>query len=577
MNPAMNLKTLFITLLLCPALSGAQETKGSAETDPAPAKAAASTGPAQVKVDLDWIAMPLEEANRLLKEKLQSATSHKDLRAAVEEMLAKKTAHRVDSATLTVPDGKSTKTESLTTKPCPVDWRIDAIAENTYKLKTGTTTLRNIGRTVEVEATVSSDNQHIVLYVSTGHDAVLGELLWKAGDDNIAQPVFTSMMTHARSRVKSGEWNCEGVFRLWTMPAEPLKTDREPPSAERVMLFARATVDTARPPAPAETGLPGCLLFCEWIEADSDAAAALVTKHGSMRGGEAIREAIQKEIAAGKATLMETSVVPVMEKWFSKTESFREHPCPITMNLEAARASGRARLAAAKGTPSALATGEGQEAPISFEARSIGVSMEAEVFREEPGEWEVNIASELSYLSPRDSNFPAPRNAPPPSSAPSAPRIQQFNMSSMQAFVAGKTSMAATMRSRGTFNRGDWGGRGRGRGRGEGGGRGEGSNRGEGEGRDRGPNNADSPKPGSDSGNANPGQNNAAPDNKDQNGKDDAGEKKSSSDNKDQSNNNAGQNNATPGNDTPRDGNRGTGGFPRRPRRSVLLFVKVLE
>jgi hypothetical protein len=127
----------------------------------------------------------------------------------------------------------------------------------------------------------------------------------------------------------------------------------------------------------------------------------------------------------------------------------------VTFDLEAARASGLARLAAEKaaraaGKPSppatVIASGEGQEAPISFQARSVGLSVEVEAVRRvAPGQWELNLGSEFSRLR-------APGKAPVDSGAAAAvsvPRAQQFNISSMQLFTAGKTVLASTSKTAG--------------------------------------------------------------------------------------------------------------------------------
>jgi hypothetical protein len=203
----MTPRTFLSILLLTPGLLRAEDPKAP------PAKPDEKTAGPQVTVDVEWIAMPHVEANRLLRENLKSAGDHKALRAAVEEMVAKNTARRTESLKVLVPDGKKGKAGSLSTKPCPVDWRFDPAADGGFSIKTAATTTRNIGSTVEVEATVSGDNRQVLLNLSMEHAGQLGELAWKAGNDRVTQPVFTNMTTAGRSRVNTGEWYCQGVFR----------------------------------------------------------------------------------------------------------------------------------------------------------------------------------------------------------------------------------------------------------------------------------------------------------------------------------------------------------------------------
>jgi hypothetical protein len=227
----------------------------------------------------------------------------------------------------------------------------------------------------------------------------------------------------------------------------------EPSTAERVLLFVRATVNTTRQASAAAAARPGCLVLCEWIDVDADTASGF-SRQTPKPDGDAIRQTLQGEISAGKAVLIETAVIPVMDRESSRMESLREHPWPVTFDLEAARASARARQEAEQARaagkevplPAAVAFGEGREAPISFQARSLGLSLEVEAFREEPGEWELNLGAEFSQLQPMEAGA-----IKPPAGAAviaSAPRVQQLGFTSAQLFSGGKTVMAGTKQNR---------------------------------------------------------------------------------------------------------------------------------
>ncbi len=440
-----------------PAAGANDETPKAAEKSAA--KPEASPAIAQVALELEWIVMPHADANRLLREKLKTAGDHKALRVAVEEMLEKKIARRMAHSSLTALDGIPCKTAALKEKSCPTAWRLDAAADGTFSASPGTVVSKSVGCTIKALAKISSDNRRVHLNLSPELTEWLGDVSWKAGKGSVSGPVFTVQEVENETWTESGEWSCRGVFCDWTKPADGLKTDEEPPSDGRVLLFVRATVDTARSPVKSAAENPGCMVLCEWIETGMDNAAAIVSRHDPFGGGDAVRSTMETERAAGRATLFETTVIPVMNGGRAKTESVREHPWPATFDLDAARAAGRARLAAEQAVaaggkepakPAASVPEDGKEAPISFETRNLGVEVEAEAFRAgASGLWEVNLSAEITKLQKREnSTVPAP---PEEELLSVALRAQLFGFSAKRLYPAGRTVLAATMESKAPF------------------------------------------------------------------------------------------------------------------------------
>jgi hypothetical protein len=83
------------------------------------------------------------------------------------------------------------------------------------------------------------------------------------------------------------------------------------------------------PVVPVADGMPECLVFCEWIGMDAEAAAALALRFPEPTSGEAMRDALEVEISKGTAVLEDVTAIPVMNGKRGKQETVCEMPRPL--------------------------------------------------------------------------------------------------------------------------------------------------------------------------------------------------------------------------------------------------------
>jgi hypothetical protein len=121
--------------------------------------------------------------------------------------------------------------------------------------------------------------------------------------------------------MKTGEWTLQGVQQSWSLS----KDGRRVETPDRVLLMARATVQSPHAAVPDWQMPRQCLLLCEAIETDAGTAATLAAR---FPGGDAMRQAMQEEIDKGTARLEDVGALTVLTGTAASNESNGDFPAP---------------------------------------------------------------------------------------------------------------------------------------------------------------------------------------------------------------------------------------------------------
>ncbi|HWB05664.1 MAG TPA: hypothetical protein VG796_21775 [Verrucomicrobiales bacterium] len=347
-----------------------------------------------VNVQFDWIRMPHLTANQLIVRNLKHTREGDALYDAARELVAQKKAERLDFTTLVCRDGQRSKTESIIEKPYPTEFE----SPNTSPLPANFT-WRNLGRTVELEATVGENPRIIDLNLAPEWVEHLGDVPWQLGLSEVKVPVFGTGKMTGQVLLASGAWQLAALLTPpQTAPEGKLMGTTLP--AERVLLFTRATTRAAvKPPGPApELDHRQITVLAEWIETDTAIASDLLTKISSVSEGIEIRAALDPMLADGRASLLESALVQVRNGQRSTVESITEYPYPTVFDPPTG-----ANPAPAKKPPEAAAAPS--PAPDTFTYRNLGTTLQAEANINDSGSViDLNIAPELVFNAGTDTS-----------------------------------------------------------------------------------------------------------------------------------------------------------------------------
>ncbi len=259
---------LFFTALLLTSKVQSQDAKPPDEAG----------GPAQVSLRFDWISLPHADADRLIRQRLPSVQDATALHQAVNELIAAKKATLLDLNTLVVRSGQRAKIEAINEKAYPTEF---ALASQPAKLEQmeavgalavlnpaapSCFVFRNLGRTIEVEATVSEDRSLIDLNMAPEWVEHLGDVTWGEENAAVQQPLFHRCRMNTQLFMRSGAWQLAAQFTPPAGPDKDTPAEVMPLPEERVLLFVRASVPGADLAKAADSTVRQVGLHAEWIE-----------------------------------------------------------------------------------------------------------------------------------------------------------------------------------------------------------------------------------------------------------------------------------------------------------------------
>ncbi len=258
---------------------------------------------AQVVVEIDWIALPHAEANRLIREELKYHADAPALHEKVTGQATKGTARRVDYQSLTVRGGQ----KSLGRNHQKHD-RVESYRASGIPRATNPQTLESLdsGRKTEVEASVSDTRSSIQLGLQLEWKEWTGVQSWGEGPARVEQPVQHECSIFTMIMAPPGRWRLVGMV---TPPAHGVDAAALPMPDERVLVFVKASV-AGEPEAdwPTAEGWPKeASMLYEWIELEAGVADALLARSPKRMNAPGLRTAVGEMLAAGKGRLVETT------------------------------------------------------------------------------------------------------------------------------------------------------------------------------------------------------------------------------------------------------------------------------
>jgi hypothetical protein len=348
----------------------------------------------RVSVQWDWVRLPHAAANELIHRHLKHSRDAEALRQAVEAMIREKQAVRIDVQGIAVDEGSRGKLDTALEKSYPTEFNQSRIshmltvqgpnppAVEAAPAVPASFTFRKLGRMAEVEVSLTEDGQSLDVQFHPQWTEHLGDLSYGQGVSEVKQPVFYNAECSARLLLTSGVWQLAGLFTPPPEAAKDVKPELAPLPGDRVLLFVKASA----PGLPAKAPVPGpddpdqVMVFAEWIETDLNTAAELLTAHPDYSLAAALREAVGRELAAGRAMLVESTIVPCRLGERSTIHSGREVPYPT--NFDAGQMPQaltlKAPAPAAAVPPGTYAPWVTPATPGSFTFRLAGVMMEAD-------------------------------------------------------------------------------------------------------------------------------------------------------------------------------------------------------
>lgn len=413
----------FPRLLLLALASSASAGPPQDPFNPDPEVAIAATTPhdgvfsGQVSVQLDWIRLPHLAANQLIRRHLNHSKEGDALYAAVQKLVAQKKAERLDFTAMMVRSGQRSKNESVIEKPYPTEFApsfFQCTLGSSFPFNPSTptdVTYRNLGRTVEVEAMGVEDDLAIDLNIAPEWVEHLTDITWGSGASEVKQPIFGTAKLTTQIFMRSGSWQLAGLLT----PPDPMgpgnPAGRPPLPADRVLLFVRGSNSL---PAPVKAGpdpdaAKQVTVLAEWIETDTATAHSLLAQYPAFAAGTALREALEPMLTDGRATLLESTAVPVRDSQRSKIESVTEYPYPTEFDPppSVAGVAGQKPEEPKPGQNPAALPPQSTLLPMahgSFTFRSLGTTLEVEVTVAGNGEAiELNCSPELAFDAGIDS------------------------------------------------------------------------------------------------------------------------------------------------------------------------------
>jgi len=265
---------------------------------------------------------------------------------------------------------------------------------------------RKLGRMAEIEVDLTDDGQLLDVHFHPAWTEHLGDLSYGQGVAEVKQPLFYNAECNTHLLLTSGAWQLAGLFTPPPEPAKDVKPELAPLPGDRVMLFVRATAPglPATTPKRAPDDPDQVSVFAEWIEADMNVVADLLTAHPDYSTAAALREAVSGHLAAGRASHVETTIVPCRVGESAKILSVREVPYPTNFD-----ASQMPQTLTLKGPAPVAPVPPGTYAPWivpatpgSFTFRNTGMTMEVDCEMPQGGNRvALSIAPEINiYLGP---------------------------------------------------------------------------------------------------------------------------------------------------------------------------------
>ncbi len=348
---------------------------------------------AQVSVQWEWIRLPHAEANQLIHQHLKASRDADALRDAVLAMVKRKEAARLDLQALSVEEGQRAKLDSTVQKSYPTEFdpgqvpvtltvqgpnpavEVSPVVPNSFAF-------RKLGRMAELEVGLIDDGQLLDLEFKPVWTEHLGDMSYGQKTSEVKQPVFFTAQTTTDLLLTSGVWQLAGLFTPPPDIQKDVKPELAPLPGDRVLLFVKASSPglPGTPPKAQPDDADQVTVLSEWIELDLKMAAELLLENPDASSSAALRESVKAHLAAGRARLVETALVPCRLGKRAKIESIREVPYPT--EFDAARLPQTLTLL---GPPPAAPLLPGTFAPWivpatcnCFTFRNTGVTMEVD-------------------------------------------------------------------------------------------------------------------------------------------------------------------------------------------------------
>lgn len=367
-----------------------------------------------ISVQWEWIRLPHGVANKLIHQEWKSVPDAGALHGAVQELVTKKEAVRLDNQGVVVGDGDEAKLDSRVEMMVPTEFSPPLVSQTLtvegpdFRIELAPAVPqsympRKLGRAAELAASITEDGQRIQLRFTPQWAEHLGSMSYGQGLAEVQQPVIYEAQCEADLQLTSGAWQLAGIFTPPPVTQKDVRPELASQPSDRVMLFVRASAPglPANPPKQQPNDEEQVAVLAEWIEMECAEAAELMLATPDATAAGETREAVNTSLTTGKARLIETAMVPCRLNERAKISSVRLVPYPTTFNApmmpQTLTLTGTPPKGLAAGTYAPWIT---PSLPGSFTYCRAGVTMEVECSQGESGDQiELSIAPELcSYL-----------------------------------------------------------------------------------------------------------------------------------------------------------------------------------
>jgi len=421
----------------------------------APEAAGPFTPPVQLSVQCEWVRLPHATANALLRQHLKRSDSNV-LHEAVSLLITNKFATRLDVQSLLTNAPGSARLTGVIEKfyateydPPQISQSLSIDGDWNYEFGApacaGSFTGFNAGREVEVETGLHDTGLPILLNLSATWNEHLADIPFGPGISLYPQPLFYSGSITASLRTGSGVWQLAGIVTPPPDEKAGVSPETAPLPADRVLLFVRATAPGLKPnppPLPDDDEVRHPVL-AEWIEANTALINGLLEATPGFTSAAGLRASLDGPLAAGTATLVETSYLTCMAQQKARSCSIRSHPqcteidppqLPQTLSLTN-------RTPAGSPLP-----GGGVQQPIStpgffnaYRIRDLGTVLEGAFSPNVGGERvKLEVMAELSAMTGRDMHGTGLAEVP-------QPRVQILRCSTGLSLSPGVPALAAIL------------------------------------------------------------------------------------------------------------------------------------
>ncbi len=202
---------------------------------PSQGQEAGAGSPAQVTLRFDWVSLPHADADRLIRQQLQSVQDAAALRKSVDELIAAGKATLLDINTLVVRSGQRAKIETIHEKPYPTEF---ALASQPAKLEQ----MKAAGALAVLNPAAPSC--FVVRNLLPQFTTFTGRDSFGQGTATTLQPRFHTMKMTGTLLLRAGQTALFGTADPCPVPEAAPRTGAgpPPPPGRKVVLFVRATL-----------------------------------------------------------------------------------------------------------------------------------------------------------------------------------------------------------------------------------------------------------------------------------------------------------------------------------------------